>query len=75
MSANDPKRNRVCYSVDMRICSRREIVLGGVATAVALPFSPVAAERHTNPLKIPKLIDGVTGARKTFELDYDKPTR
>ena len=53
----------------MRICSRREIVLGGVATAVALPFSPVAAERHTNPLKIPKLIDGVTGARKTFELD------
>jgi hypothetical protein len=53
----------------MRIFSRREIVLGGVATAVALPFSPMAAERHNNPLKIPKLIDGVTGARRTFELD------
>jgi FtsP/CotA-like multicopper oxidase with cupredoxin domain len=39
-----------------------------MAVGSALPFSPIAAERHTNPLKIPKLIDEGTAAR-TFELD------
>jgi FtsP/CotA-like multicopper oxidase with cupredoxin domain len=40
-----------------------------MAVGTALPFSPIAAERHTNPLKIPKLIDGVPGARRRCELD------
>src|SRR5262245_4064812 len=55
----------------MQIFSRRDIVLGAAAMAVgtAPPFKPIAAERHTNPLKIPKLIDGATGARRIYELD------
>jgi hypothetical protein len=53
----------------MQICSRREIILGAAA---ALPFSPIAAERHTNPLKIPKLIDGVPGAPRRCELDVSQ---
>jgi FtsP/CotA-like multicopper oxidase with cupredoxin domain len=40
-----------------------------MAVATALPLRPIAAERQTNPLKIPKLIDGGTDARRTYELD------
>jgi blue copper oxidase len=40
-----------------------------MAVGSALPFNPIAAERHTNPLKIPKLIDEGTAARRTYELD------
>ena len=38
----------------------------GGRSAVQAPWRPSVTPIHS---KIPKLIDGVTGARKTFELD------
>jgi hypothetical protein len=50
----------------MPICSRRNIVLGAAAMAIGttLPFSRIAAQRQTNPLKIPKLLEGGAGAHR-----------
>ena len=39
-----------------------------MALGTILPFSRIAAQRQTNPLKIPKLLKGAAGARKIYEL-------
>jgi blue copper oxidase len=55
----------------MQMCSRRDVVLGAAAMAAgaAVPFSSIAAERQTNALKIPKLIEGTSGPNRIYELD------
>lgn len=52
------------------IPSRRDFVLGATATALgaAFPVCVRAAANKTNPLKLPKLIEGTTGADTIYEL-------
>jgi len=55
----------------MPICSRRNIIFGAAAMAIGttLPLSRTAAQRQTNPLKIPKLLEGAAGGRRIYDLD------
>jgi blue copper oxidase len=40
-----------------------------MAVGTTLPFGRIAAQRPTNPLKIPKLLEGGAGARRIYDLD------
>src|SRR6516225_10041951 len=55
----------------MPICSRRNIIFGAAAMAIGttLPLSRIAAQHQTNPLKIPKLLEGGADARRIYDLD------